>query len=99
VRRKGLWIGLAPLCGVLAALTTLILDDATGLFPLLDLRRQVAGAEERLRGLERERDRLGAEIGALRSDPLAVESFARRELGMVRPGEIVVRWGARDPVD
>jgi cell division protein FtsB len=99
VQRRGLWIGLAPLCGVLAALATLILDGETGLFPLLELRKQVAGAEGRLIDLQGERDRLIGEISALRSDPFAVETFARRELGMVRPGEVVIRWGEHAPAD
>jgi cell division protein FtsB len=34
---------------------------------------------------------LRREIDALRSDPGAVEDIARRDLGMVRPGDLVLR--------
>ena len=34
--------------------------------------------------------RIAAEITALRSDPAVIEQVARQELGMVRPGEIVL---------
>jgi cell division protein FtsB len=51
---------------------------------------------ERLR-LEEEKQRLEADIEvledtleALDSDPAAVESLARKELGYIRPGEIVI---------
>jgi cell division protein FtsB len=36
-----------------------------------------------------ENDRIAAEIDALHTDPDVVESAARQQLGMVRPGEVV----------
>jgi cell division protein FtsB len=35
---------------------------------------------------------LRRDIEALRSDPGAIEDIARRELGMVRPGEVILRF-------
>jgi cell division protein FtsB len=34
---------------------------------------------------------MAAEVEALRTDPSAIEAHARDELGMVYPGEIVLR--------
>ena len=76
-----------------AALGVLVLDRETGLFPLLDLSEQVQRAELGAEEVARERVRLLEQIEALRSDPLAVEAQAREKLGMVRDGEVVVRFG------
>ncbi|HPY07628.1 MAG TPA: septum formation initiator family protein [Smithellaceae bacterium] len=35
---------------------------------------------------------LAAKILLLRSDPAYIESIARNELGMVKPGDVVYRW-------
>lgn len=37
-----------------------------------------------------ENERIAAEIDSLRNDPEAIERAARQQLGMVRPGEVVV---------
>jgi cell division protein FtsB len=49
--------------------------------------RAVAGS----RVLAEENERLRYEIEALKSDASAIEDIAREELGMVRPGEIILR--------
>ena len=96
-RRTGerLWIGPALVVGVAAA--TLVLDGKTGLVPLVELSREVSRLEADVRALERERDALGARARALKTDPLEVEALARENLGMVRPGEVVIRLAAPDP--
>ena len=40
-------------------------------------------------------ERMAAEIQALRSNPDAIERVARQELGMVRPGELVLAVDSR----
>ena len=40
--------------------------------------------------LDAENKQLNAEIQALRSDPTTIEKFAREELKLVKPGEIVL---------
>lgn len=40
---------------------------------------------------------LRRDIDALKNDPAAIEDIARRELGMVRPGEVVLRLEALGP--
>ena len=43
--------------------------------------------------LEVENARIAAEVDALQHDPEAIEFAARRHLGMVRPGEVVLSAG------
>jgi cell division protein FtsB len=47
-----------------------------------------------------ETQRLTAEIQSIKTDPRMIESLARRELGFVRPGDVVIRIiepGQRNP--
>jgi cell division protein FtsB len=56
---------------------------------------RLSGQLEQIRGeareLEAENARLEREIHALRTEPAAIEDHARDELGMVYPGELVLR--------
>lgn len=60
-------------------------DRADRLHGQLDQIRDQAGT------LEAENARLAREIHALRTEPAAIEDHARDELGMVFPGELVLR--------
>jgi cell division protein FtsB len=88
---------LAPLIGAVGAVTLLALDSTNGLGRLVSLRDHAGQLEGRISDLEDERRVLASRIHALRSDPLAVERLAREKLGMVRPGEIVLRLPERPP--
>jgi cell division protein FtsB len=52
-------------------------------------RRQYEQLARSLEDLKRENARLRDEARRLREDPTAIESLAREELGLVRPGEVV----------
>jgi cell division protein FtsB len=68
-----------------------LLDRDAGVGRWLDLRRDAAAAEARIRA---ERARIAtreAEATALRDDPIATETAIREDLGLARPGEWVVR--------
>jgi cell division protein FtsB len=84
----------APVLAIVLALASLAFDEQRSVQLLWELRRAVSAERARVDGLERERGLLLAEIRALRTDPGAVEAVAREKLGMVRPGEIVIRWNA-----
>ena len=86
-----LW--LAPLLVLAAALVTLALDTQTGLVPLVELWREAGRVEAEVRALETERDTLRARALALKTEPIEIEALARERLGMVRPGEVVLRLG------
>lgn len=89
-----LWI--APLLVVLAAVATLLLDRETGVLPLLELRAEAERVGVQVSDLRAERDRLRGRVVALQGDPLEIEALAREQLGMVRPGERVLRWAGAD---
>jgi len=89
---KAIWVG--PLLLVVAAAATLALDRATGVVQLMRLAREVEEAEADLEVLIAERDDLRSRARRLREDPREIEWVAREQLGMVRPGELVVRWSS-----
>jgi cell division protein FtsB len=60
----------------------------------LHLRHQLEDTRRETRELEAANARMAAEVEALRTDAQAIEARARNELGMVFPGEIVLRLEA-----
>ena len=70
----------------------LVIDALVGEKGLLEsvrARRQYQQVERSLDDLKRENARLRDEARRLREDPAAIESLAREELGLLRPGEVV----------
>ena len=61
-----------------------------GLMDSLHARREFAAAAQDLARLKHENAALRDRVRRLRSDPATIESVARGELGLVRPGEILV---------
>jgi cell division protein FtsB len=53
--------------------------------------REVAGLEREIASLRAETERLAAAAARLRSDPDSIEQIAREELGLVKPGERVLK--------
>jgi len=51
---------------------------------------KLSAIEAEIHNLEAENKQLGSEIQALNSDPTTIEKFAREELMLVKPGEIVI---------
>jgi len=58
-----------------------------GLMAMLKARRQYRALELALGNATSENARLREEARRLRDDPAAIEEIARRELGLIRPGE------------
>jgi cell division protein FtsB len=52
-------------------------------------RKQYAEVAASLASMQSENDRLRDQIRRLTSDPETIESVAREELGLIRPGELV----------
>ena len=73
----------------LALLLNAVLGDQ-GLIEGLRARRQMADARADLAALRRENRRLAEEARRLKEDPWAIEMIARQDLGLARPGEILV---------
>ena len=75
----------------LVFVTAVLVIDAVfgekGLLALLKARRDFAGVEASLAQARAENARLREDARRLREDPTAIEEIARRELGMIKPGE------------
>lgn len=83
---------LGPVCALIGTVGLLLADAETGLVPLATLRDAVQTERDRVDDLRMERRELVQKVRALRTDPFAIETVAREQLGMVRPGELVIRW-------
>ena len=53
--------------------------------------------EEKLEQMRRENTNLASEIHRIKTDPRVMEQYARRELGLIQPGEIEYRFMAQHP--
>lgn len=90
-RRFGFWLAALPL----AALVVATIAGRGGLLELLRLRRERTVREAELFRSLGENDRLRQQVIALRRSDRDLERIARRELGLVRQGEIVYRFRTR----
>ena len=82
---------------ILIVISLLILGSLTffgekGIFNLLRLRKEVVRIKEKNSQLEGENQRLKEEIKRLQSDRRYIEEIARKELGMVKEGEIIYQF-------
>lgn len=85
-RRNWVWLFLFPvLLGFIIYLFT------PGYVKLKKYIDQMVHLEERVENLERENRTLKREIEQLKTDPIYIERLARKELGMIRPGEVIYR--------
>lgn len=73
--------------GVLA-----ILVGNRGFWTMVRHRRELSRLERQLQELRQESKRLDREIALAERDPAYIERVARRELGLIRPGEIEYRF-------
>ena len=55
------------------------------------IKGEVESLERQIARLRAENTKLHAEVAQLRSDPAAIEKIARERLGLVRPGEQVLK--------
>jgi cell division protein FtsB len=86
-RRRLLGLGaLLGLCGTLAAY------GGSATLRVWQLRREIDTMERELAALRVQTDRLTEAVERFRNDPGYVEKLAREDLGMVRPGETVLKF-------
>ena len=74
------------------ALLVLALFGDKGVLRALQAHRQKVDLEAQVQALEAANANLRKEIEALRSDPRTIENLARKELGMVKDGELVYQF-------
>jgi len=77
----------------LTFITVVLVVDALvgdkGLLETMRARKQYAEVAASLAAVQLQNDRLRDQIQRLTSDPETIESVAREELGLIRPGELV----------
>jgi cell division protein FtsB len=78
------------LLAISAAFTVSSLVGDNGLLSSLRARRHYAAVQQQLINLRNENTQLVDEMRRLKSDPAAIEEEARRNLGLIRPGETLV---------
>jgi len=87
----------------LAAGCVLVIDALVGdkgLLAMIQARQEFRALEQSLAEVRSENARLRDEARRLREDPAAVEDLARRELGLMKPGEklfIIKDVAPKDP--
>ena len=78
----------------LVFITAVIVIDAIagekGLLALLEARREYSALERSLARARTENAELREMARRLREDPTAIEEQARRELGLIKPGELLI---------
>jgi cell division protein FtsB len=78
---------------LLVFVTLVLVGDALigekGLIESMRARRQYREVAASLESLRRENGRLRENVRRLRDDPGAIESLAREQLGLIRPGEVL----------
>ena len=78
--------------GTLAVIALAILGfGGQSLSRFWTMKREVDGLEREIAALRVETDRVSASVARLRSDPNAIEQIAREELGLIKPGERVLK--------
>jgi len=87
-RRKKLWT--YGLLTVSATLMVNALIGEKGYLANMQARRDFQAASNALVQIEAENASLKAQIDRLRSDPRALEDFAREKLGLIKPGETLI---------
>jgi len=76
---------------LLVVISCVLVADALvgekGLIAMMKARQQYQALEQSLAHVRAENARLRDEARRLREDPVAIEEIARRELGLIKPGE------------
>jgi len=87
LKRKALSLALFL---IVAASTLNALFGDRGLLELVKARQEIESLDREIVTLRTQNQSLLEEIRALKTSPLAVERLARENLGLVKPGEIVL---------
>ena len=70
----------------------LLVFGGAGAVRVWQLRQEVEALEREIQEFRAEADRLNRTVDRLREDPALVEQIAREDLGMIRPGEKVLKF-------
>ena len=78
--------------GLLVLLVALAVAGERSVRRFWNLRGEVDRVQREIQRLEAENEELSRTVDRLRDDPSVIEKIAREELGMVKPGEKVLRF-------
>ena len=79
---------------LLLLMAVLAVHDIFGQHGFLAMRRterEIARIKQELGQLNEENRQLAEQVKALKSDPQLIEKIARDELGLARPGEVIIK--------
>jgi cell division protein FtsB len=85
------------LLALIAVVAPSVLIGSQGVRQLVSLRQQRGRLRTAVVVRARANDDLRGTVRKLKADPLFLEGLARRELGLVRPGDVVYRFPAPPP--
>jgi len=86
-RRRWWWVA-----GLLVAFAGLAAVGERSMDRVSRLRVEAERLQQEIQQLEAENEELARTVDRLRDDPSVIEQIAREELGMVKPGEKVLRF-------
>lgn len=87
-RQDGTWLRRALMLAILVVLVDSVFGER-GLAETVRARRVDAEARATLAALQKENAGLREQARRLSEDPAAIEDMARKELGLIRPGEVL----------
>ncbi|HXN21854.1 MAG TPA: septum formation initiator family protein [Candidatus Dormibacteraeota bacterium] len=82
-----------------AVLLLVFVHDIFGAHGFMAMRRtqkEIERVRVEIERLETENEQLAEQVHALKSDPKLIERIAREEMGLARPGEIIIKLPAKD---
>ena len=99
VVHKGGWVRAYWLVAAVTVLgiVLVLIDEKSGVAEWQRLRSELAVSQARIEELSARAETLREQITELEQDPFAVERAIREELGLVRPGERLVRFTGERP--
>ena len=75
---------LLSVCLVIYAFTPCVIEQKK-------LNKQIANLESEIEKVRESNEKLTKEIYSLKNDPLYIEKLARKELGLIRSGEVIYK--------
>jgi cell division protein FtsB len=94
-------VSIAPavvVAGLVAALALAAVDGESGLLTWLDLSEERSALHAQIDEKRRVNEALARQIEALQNDPYEADRAIREALDFAKPGETVVRFKRRDPL-
>ena len=92
--RKRRFLFIAALAALIAALS---IGGNRSLIRIYRMNKTRAEVHREIDRLKQGNQELGKEVQSLTNDPGQVESIAREDLGLIKPGEVVYQFGSAKP--